>query len=141
VSVQATPSAAASLTSLPTQTASSSATATATATSTGTFTALPSTNITIIYVKTTEPISKGVGAAIGLSAIFGFVILCGCCGFFFRRRPIPENLIIRQVSIVEQKERRKSVIEREEKERRKSIEGKERRKSTHDLAAIIINKK
>jgi hypothetical protein len=62
-------------------------------------------------------------------------------------------LIIRQVSIVEQKERRKSVIEREEKERRKSviereekerrksIEGKERRKSTHDLAAIIINKK
>ena len=52
-----------------------------------------------------------------------------------------ENLVIRQVSIVEQKERRKSVIEREEKERRKSIEGKERRKSTHDLAAIIINKK
>jgi hypothetical protein len=34
------------------------------------------------------------------------------------------------------------VIEREEKERRKSItEGKERRKSTHDLAAVIINKK
>ena len=138
-SAQPTPSVAASLTSLPTQTASSSATATAT--STGTFTALPSTNITIIYVKTTEPISKGVGAAIGLSAIFGFVILCGCCGLAFRRRPVPENLIIRQVSIVEQKERRKSVIEKEEKERRKSIEGKERRKSTHDLAAVIINKK
>jgi len=85
--------------------------------------------------------SQGVGAAIGLSAVFGFVILCCCCGFIFRRRPIPENLIIRQVSIVEPKERRKSVIEREEKERRKSIEGKERRKSTHDLAAVIINKK
>ena len=86
--------------------------------------------------------SQGVGAAIGLSAVFGFVILCCCCGFIFRRRPVPENLIIRQVSIVEQKERRKSVIEREEKERRKSVtEGKERRKSTHDLAAVIINKK
>ena len=144
-SAQPTPSIAASLTSLPTQTASSSATATATATatSTGTFTALPSTNITIIYVKTTEPISKGLGAAIGLSAIFGFVILCGCCGLAFRRRPVQENLVIRQVSIVEPKERRKSVIEKEEKERRKSTteEGKERRKSTHDLAAIIINKK
>jgi len=56
---------------------------------------------------------------------------------------VQENLVIRQVSIVEPKERRKSVIEREEKERRKSTteEGKERRKSTHDLAAVIINKK
>jgi hypothetical protein len=55
---------------------------------------------------------------------------------------VQENLVIRQVSFVEPKERRKSVIEREEKERRKSVtEGKERRKSTHDLAAVIINKK
>jgi len=86
--------------------------------------------------------SKGVGAAIGFSVIFGFVLICGCCGaIVLKRRPINQNLIIRQVSFVEPKERRKSVIEREEKERRKSIEGKERRKSTHDLAAVVINKK
>lgn len=137
-SPQPTSTVAASLTSLPTQTASSSATATAT--STGTFTALPSTNITVIYVKTTEPISKGVGAAIGFSVIFGFVLICGCCGLAFRRKATNPNLIIRQVSIIEtDKERRKSVTA-EGKERRKSVteDGKERRKSTHDLAAVII---
>ena len=137
-SPQPTSTVAASLTSLPTQTASSSAIATAT--STGTFTALPSTNITVIYVKTTEPISKGVGAAIGFSVIFGFVLICGCCGLAFRRKATNPNLIIRQVSILEtDKERRKSVTA-EGKERRKSVteDGKERRKSTHDLAAVII---
>ena len=124
-----------------TATASSSATATATATATSTFTAIPSTNITLIYIHTTDAtIQKGQAAAIGLSAIFGLVIVCGCCGvIFYRKRPVREDLIIRQVSVVE---RRKSVTE-DGKERRKSVtvEQKERRKSTHELASVInVNK-
>ena len=80
--------------------------------------------------------SQGVGAAIGLSAIFGFFVLCGCCGFIFRRRPAShrdgENMIIRQVTIVEPKERGKSVTE----------EDKERKKSTHELSSVInVDKK
>ena len=92
-------------------------TATSTATSTGTFTAVPSTNVTIIYVTTTTDISKGVGAAIGLSAIFGFCILGVCCAAFLRRRPV--NEIQKQVSVIE---RRKSVVEGEKERRKSSLE-------------------
>jgi len=127
-SPQPTRTTAASLTSQPTQTASSSATATATATSTGTFTAIPSTNITVVYVQTTDTsIQKGYAAAIGLSAVFGFVILCVCCGIAIRRRPAKPDEIVRQVTTVE---RRKSVVE----------EGKERRKSTLEIRTITDTK-
>jgi hypothetical protein len=87
-----------------------------TTTSTGTFTAIPSTNITVVYVQTTNTsIQNGEAAAIGLSAIFGFLVLCGCCGLACRRQPAKPDEIVRQVTI---SERRKSVVE--EKERRKS---------------------
>jgi Ca2+/Na+ antiporter len=84
-------------------------TATSSSTATGTFTALPSTNITIIYVTTTDTsISQGQAAAIGFSAIFGFLVLCGCCGFIFRRKPAKADEIRRQVTIAE---RRNSALE------------------------------
>jgi hypothetical protein len=85
-------------------------TATSSSTATGTFTALPSTNITIIYITTTDTsISQGQAAAIGFSAIFGFLVLCGCCGFIFlRKRPAKPDEIVRQVTIAE---RRKSALE------------------------------
>jgi hypothetical protein len=61
-------------------------------------------------VTTTDTsIGKGQAAAIGFSAIFGFVVLCGCCGFiFFRKRPTKSDEIVRQVTIAE---RRKSALE------------------------------
>jgi hypothetical protein len=85
-------------------------TATSSSTATGTFTAVPSTNVTIIYVTTTDTsISQGQAAAIGFSAIFGFLVLCGCCGFIFlRKRPAKPDEIVRQVTIAE---RRKSALE------------------------------
>ena len=117
-SPQPTRTAAASLTSQPTQTA----------TSTGTFTAIPSTNITIVYIQTTDSsIQKGYAAAIGLSAVFGFVVLCVCCGIAIRRRPAKPDEIIRQVTLVE---RRKSIAE----------EGKERRKSTLEIRTVTDTK-
>ena len=99
-----------------------SATATATATSTGTFTAIPSTNVTTIYITTTSStISSGVGAAIGLSAVFGFCILGVCCIGILRRRP-SANEIQKQVSIVD---------------RRTSVEdGKEKRKSALEIRSV-----
>jgi histidinol phosphatase-like PHP family hydrolase len=86
------------------------ATSTSSSTATGTFTALPSTNITVIYVTTTySSIGKGQAAAIGFSAIFGFVVLCGCCGFIFlRKRPAKPDEIVRHISVAE---RRKSALE------------------------------
>ena len=109
-----------------------SATATATATSTGTFTAIPSTNVTTIYITTTSStISSGVGAAIGLSAVFGFCILGACCAGLLRRRPAPE--IQRQVTIVE---RRASVVEGKERRKSTTEDGKERRKSTLEIRAV-----
>jgi hypothetical protein len=65
--------------------------------------------VTIIYVTDTS-ISSGFGAAIGLSTIFGFLILCGCCVFIFRRKPAKPDEILRQISIVE-KEHRKPGLE------------------------------
>jgi hypothetical protein len=65
--------------------------------------------VTIIYV-TDKSISSGFGAAIGFSTIFGFLILCGCCVFIFRRKPAKPDEIVRQITIVE-KERRKSALE------------------------------
>jgi hypothetical protein len=76
--------------------------------------------VTIVYVTTTT-ISQGVGAAIGLSAIFGFCILGGCCVVFLRRRSV--NEIQKHITIAE---RRKSITE----------DRKERRKSTLELRAI-----
>ena len=123
-----------------TGTVSGTATSSATATSTGTFTAVPSTNVTTIYITTTTTtISPGVGAAIGLSAVFGFCILGACCMGLLRRRPSSE--IQKQVSGVERRtsivERRKSVVE-DGKERRKSFaeDGKERRKSSLEIRSV-----
>ena len=89
-------------------------TATSSATSTGTFTAVPSTNVTIVYITTTT-ISEGVGAAIGLSAIFGFCIVGVCCAAFLRRRHV--NEIQKQVTV-------------------KTEDGKIRRQNTLDLRAV-----
>ena len=123
-SLSVTPSAYPSLSPKP------SLSATATATSTGTFTAIPSTNVTTIYITTTSStISSGVGAAIGLSAVFGFCILGVCCIGILRRRP-SANEIQKQVSIVD---RRTSIVER-----RASVveDGKERRKSALEIRSV-----
>jgi len=121
-------------TSSATASATATGTATGTATSTGTFTAIPSTNVTTIYItSTSSTISSGVGAAIGLSAVFGFCILGACCAGLLRRRS-PANEIRKQVTIVE---RRKSIVE-DGKERRKSIveDGKERHKSALEIRSV-----
>ena len=142
MSPASTSSSYASLTPSPSSSSSLTGTATssATATSTGTFTAVPSTNVTTIYITTTTTtISPGVGAAIGLSAVFGFCILGACCMGLLRRRPSSE--IQKQVSGVERRtsivERRKSVVE-DGKERRKSFaeDGKERRKSSLEIRSV-----
>ena len=97
----ATSSARATVSSIATSTATSSSTAT------GTFTALPSTNITVIYITTTDTsIGNGQAAAIGFSTIFGFVIVCGCCVFIFRRKPAKSDEIVRQITIVEREHRK-----------------------------------
>jgi hypothetical protein len=88
--------------------------------------------VTFVYI-TTNTITQGGAAAIGLSAIFGFCILAGCCAMVLRRRR-PASEILKQVTVVE---RRKSLAE-DGKERRKSLaeDGKERRNSTLELRTV-----
>ena len=153
-SVTPTPSASAtpSLTATPTPSTTSSLTATPTPsttpslTATSSFTPFPSTNITIIYEI--APMTKGVAAAIGLSAIFGMTIVLACCafiGFQFRRsRPNellkPVVLTERRTSIVAVVERRNS---KASESRKNSVvtPAAERRKSTLELRAVQVDTK
>jgi hypothetical protein len=65
-------------------------------------------NVTLIYI--TAPIGDGEKAAIGLSAIFGFVILFACCGtgVFILRRKAPSPAL--PLSTTSSPSRRTSMI-------------------------------
>ena len=92
--------------------------------------------------------TKGVAAAIGLSAIFGMTIVLACCafiGFQFRRsRPNellkPVVLTERRTSIVAVVERRNS---KASESRKNSVvtPAAERRKSTLELRAVQVDTK